>query len=102
MLLIQCVSSGVKGVSFAEFLVLSLLVMSNQKLNKSFKIKVLVLLSMAYVGLLVGLLLMPTFKQIFEPKSLLLAIFSLRNDNSLQVFSQITRNNYNVLIGTLE
>ena len=104
LLLILLLSSltGVKGVYFAEFLLLTLLVLTHQEFTKIFKIKIVVLLSIVFIGLLAGLLLTPIFKEIFETNGLLTAIFSFRTDNALEVFNQITPENYNVFIGALE
>lgn len=102
LLLLLCVLSGVKGVYFGEFLLLSLLVVFNQKFNKSFKINALALLLITFVGLLVGLWLMPTFREVFESNGLLAAISSFRTDNTIRVYNEINSDNYSIIIGALE
>lgn len=102
LLLVLCTLSGLKGVYFAEFLMLSLLVISSQKLTKSFKIITFSILLLTFTTLLVSLLLTPMFVEVFVSKGLLSAIFSFRTDNVLEVLSQINRENFNIIIGALE
>lgn len=93
--------SGLKGVYFGEFLLLTALVLINQEFTRIFKIKILIFLTVLFFGLLTVLLLTPTFVAIFEQGGLLSAIFSYRTDNLIQVFKQITSENYNIFIGAL-
>jgi len=102
LLLVLCTLSGLKGVYFAEFLILSLLVLSSQKFNKYFKTITFSILLIIFVTLLVRLLLTPMFVKVFESKGLLSAIFSYRTDNVLEVFSQLNQANFNIIIGALE
>lgn len=102
LLLLLCVLSGLKGVYFAEFLILSLLVISSQKFNKSFKTIIFSILLITFATLLVRLLSSPIFVEVSESKGLLSAIFSFRTDNVLEVFSQINRDNFNIIIGALD
>lgn len=102
LLLVLCALSGLKGVYFAEFLILSLIVVSSQKFNKYFKITTFSILLIIFVTLLVRLLLTPMFVELFESKGLLSAIFSYRTDNVLEVFSQLNQANFNIIIGALE
>ena len=102
LLLVLCVLSGLKGVYFAEFLLLSLLVMSSDKFKKRFKAIAFLILLVSFVALLVRLLLSPVFVEVFESKGFLSAIFSFRTDNAIELFSQINRDNFNIIIGALE
>ena len=101
LVLLLSILSGVKGVYFGVCLLLGLLVILNHKYSKSFKIKVLGLLAIAFIGLLMGLFLTPIFKEVIESNSLLTAIFSFRIENTITLLNHINLDNYNLLIGTL-
>ena len=88
--------------NYAEFLLLSLLVMSSDKFKKRFKAIAFLILLVTFVALLVWLLLSPVFVEIFESNGFLSAIFSFRTDNAIELFSQINRDNFNIIIGALE
>lgn len=102
LLLALCGISGIKGVYFGEFLLLSLLVLSNQKFKKLFKIRILIILLITFTTLLVRLLLTPMFIEVTESYGLISAIFSYRTDNVLELFNQINKNNFNIIIGAFE
>ena len=92
--------SGVKGVYFAEFLFFGLLVFFDQELTRVFKIKTLIILFFCFIGLIVGLLLTPLFKDVIKSDGLLAAIFSFRINNTIDLLKEINPTNFNVLIGT--
>jgi hypothetical protein len=94
--------SGVKGVFFAEFLFLSLLVIYDSSLNKWSKLKTLALSSVIFIGLLVGLFYTPLFQKVIRADGLFTAIFSYRTDNTLELFNEMSSHNYNYLIGAIE
>lgn len=94
--------SGVKGVFFAEFLLLSLLVIYDSSLNKWSKLKTLALSSVIFIGLLVGLFYTPLFQKVIRADGLFTAIFSYRTDNTLELFNEMSSHNYNYLIGAIE
>ncbi|WP_324309457.1 hypothetical protein, partial [Xanthomarina sp.] len=82
--------SGIKGVFFAEFLLLSLLIIFDSNLNKLLKFKTLILASIIFIGLVVGLFLTPLFQDVIKSDGLFAAIFSYRTDNTLELFNEIS------------
>lgn len=100
--LIISVLSGIKGVFFAEFLLLSLLTLFDSHFNKAFKIKSLIIASIIFIGVLIGIFMMPLFREVIESDGLIAAIFSYRTDNTMELYNQITPSNYNYLIGAIE
>ncbi|WP_188461579.1 hypothetical protein [Bizionia arctica] len=93
--------SGVKGVFFAEFLLVSLLIVFDSNLKKSLKFKILIAAFIAFIGLLVGLFLTPLFQKVIKSDGLFTAIFSYRTDNTLELFNELSSINYSFLFGTI-
>lgn len=102
LLMILCCLSGLKGVYFGEFLLLSLLILSNTKFNKRYKTLMILIVLIIFTTLLVTLLMTPMFVRVYESKGLFSAISSYRTENVLEVFNLINNNNYNIIIGALE
>ncbi len=100
--LIISVLSGIKGVFFAEFLLLSLLTLFDSNFSKAFKIKSLIVASIIFIGVLIGIFMMPLFREVIESDGLFAAIFSYRTDNTMELYNQITPSNFNFLIGAIE
>ncbi|PQV49658.1 hypothetical protein CLV33_103296 [Jejuia pallidilutea] len=100
--LILSLMSGLKGAYFAEFFLLTLLVLSNQEFNKRIKIKIVAFLSILFITFLLILFSTPLFERIIESEGLMTAVFSYRTDNLLTLFNQITPENYNIFIGALK
>lgn len=97
--LILAIISGVKGAYFAEFLFITLLVLSNNTLSKKYKAIIAIILSLLFGFLIFALLSLSPFKELINSKGLLSAIFSLRSDNLLELFNEITIKNFNVFVG---
>lgn len=100
LLLVLCSLSGVKGVYFGEFLLLSIFIISNKRFKKQYKILAFSILSIIFTALLVKLLLTPMFVKVIDSKGLISAIFSYRTDNVIELVSQMNESNFNILTGT--
>ncbi|WP_345190995.1 hypothetical protein [Algibacter agarivorans] len=99
LVFILCILSGVKGVYFGEFLLLSMLVFWSKKLSRGFKHVIIVILSLVFFCLLLFLYSKPIFREVYDSDGILSAIFSYRNDYTVSLYKQITPDNYSLLIG---
>ncbi|WP_205635396.1 hypothetical protein [Flavivirga aquatica] len=100
--LLLSIVSGVKGVYFAEFVCLSLLVLFSEKNSKGFKIKVIVTLSVFFILSVLIIFSQPTFRNVINSDGLLSALFSNRTDYTLELLNQIKPDNFNILIGAID
>jgi len=96
---ILAIISGVKGAYFAEFLFITLLVLSNNAFNKKQKTIIAITLGSIFVLLIFAVLSLSPFKEVINSKGLLSAIFSLRSDNLMELFNEITTENFNIFVG---
>lgn len=97
--LILSALSGIKGVYFGEFLILSLLVLFNQNINQKIKLQAITILSFIFALLLLIIFSLSPFKELIDSNGLITAIFSLRTDNLIDLLGEINRENFNILIG---
>ncbi|OBQ54940.1 hypothetical protein JJL45_03365 [Tamlana sp. s12] len=100
--LILAIISGVKGVYFSQFLLLSLLVLLSEKFDVKFKLKTFVFIVILFLAIMIGFFLMPTFNAILNKDGVISAVFSHRSDFALELFHKITGDNYSVLFGATE
>ncbi|RKE98840.1 hypothetical protein [Ichthyenterobacterium magnum] len=97
--IITSLLSGIKGVYFAEFLVIVLLLIFNKELNKTTKIKGMLMSILAFILSITLLFKLPNFEKAYKVKGFISTLFSQRTDNAIDIINSITVENYNVLIG---
>lgn len=97
--IIAAVLSGVKGVYFAEFLALSLIVFYDSNFSRVFKIRVITIIFLGFTTVTLIILNLSPFKEILKSDGLMAIIFSYRLEYSKELFSHINIDNFNFLIG---
>lgn len=100
VIFILSIISGIKGVYFAEFMLVSLLVFFDKKIIRALRLKFLIALTFIFVTLIIVLFTMSPFKELINEKGLLSAIFSRRTDYLLDLINEITSDNFSFLIGS--
>jgi hypothetical protein len=91
--------SGIKGVYMAEFMAMTLIVFCDKTLDRTFKVKSIFVLFFVFILVTLVTLSMSPFKELIKSGELLTAIFSYRTDNLVLLISELTKENFNVLIG---
>lgn len=91
--------SGVKGVYFTEFMVLSLLVFFSDSLSRVFKIRAIAAIFIGFLSVTLIILNLSPFKELLKSHGLLAIIFSHRIEYANELFSVMTKENFNILIG---
>ena len=93
--------SGVKGVYFAESVLLVLFVFFDQKYNTMLKLKVVALTAIISAIVISVFFMQPLFKEIIASEGLLTAVFSYRLEHALKLFTSLNTENYSVFIGAI-
>lgn len=101
LILILSVVSGIKGVYFSQFLLVTLYILFEKGYSGKKKIIVISLALVSFISFLGILFMSPVFKEILDSDGVLSMIFSFRNENLMEVIEKINTSNYNAFIGAI-
>lgn len=99
LLLAVSAFSGIKGVYFGLFMLLTSLVLFDTNLSRNAKLKISILTSTGFLCSIALLFTMPLFKDIIIEKGLLTALFSFRIDNLIEIIQTVQPDQLNYFIG---
>ena len=94
--------SGIKGVYFAELMLISLLFIYSKDFKKGAKIKGLIVSFLTFTASVFWLFKSSVFEKAFKSRGVISTLFSKRTDNTIDLINSITIDNYNFLIGTIK
>jgi len=100
LVIVSSVFSGVKGVYFGEFILLTLLLIFDNKYSKRFKIKWVAICFVVFATLLSIIFSTKLFQNVIKKDGFLSAIFSYRIDNLIDTMRS-SGENFNILIGAI-